>query len=107
MSLPSRVSVMISRETTVLKGFPKRLRKSALVTSARAGRRMYRRGKRLCLERVSLSGIYLRHAEDQMFLSHSKFKQYAKLLAIRHGYTPKESDYLLNEDIRDPSLTEQ
>jgi len=61
---------------------------------------------RVSLERVSLSGIYLRHAEDQMFLSHSKFKQYAELLAIRHGYAPKESDYLLNEDIRNSSLRE-
>ena len=57
---------------------------------------------RVSLERVSLAGTYLRHAEDRMFLSHSKFKQYAGLLAIQRGYTPKASDYLLNEDIRDP-----
>jgi hypothetical protein len=66
-------------------------------------------GSHASLENVRMSGIYLTHAEQQVFLSYSKHKQFAELLAIRRGHTilPQESHYLHNEDIRDPGLNDQ
>jgi len=66
-------------------------------------------GRHASLENARMSGIYLTHAEQQVFLSFSKHKQFAELLAIRRGHTilPQESHYLHNGDIRDPCLNDQ
>jgi hypothetical protein len=64
---------------------------------------------RLNLRKVSMSGIRLADAEDQVFLGYSKYKQCAELLAIRRGDTAVRADfrYLLNDDLRDHRLEEQ
>jgi len=64
-------------------------------------------GRRVTLENVSLSGISLAYAEQQMFLSHSKHKQFAELLAIQRGSTIGPHHYLLNEDIEGPCSNDE
>jgi hypothetical protein len=61
----------------------------------------------LSLQEVDLSGNCLAYAEQQLFQSYLKHKQYAELLAIRRGYTMSPKGYLLSEDIRDPGLKGQ
>jgi hypothetical protein len=65
--------------------------------------------ERVSLENVSVSGIRLAHAEDQVFLSYSKYKQCAELLAIRRGDKAGRGEfcYLLNDDLRDHRLENQ
>jgi hypothetical protein len=64
-------------------------------------------GGRVTLENVSLSGIQLTHAEQQMFLKYSKHKQFAELLAIQRGDTIARHHYLSNEDIEGPCPNDQ